>query len=257
MSNSQIIAEKDKKTKSKKEKSAAQLRKETELKEISATIKTEFVFQIEERKDFSVLPNFFYKAPYNRLNPAAILLYAKLLSKVNQSILTNAECIAKGLPPQFLRDGKVFVIYKREYVERDLNLSNKTVCELFKDLINTGLIEQIEQHADNKANLIFVKYPCVNDLLQINIKDKSIKKQHVDSTCCESVESTQSKVNNLHTTNINIVTNNLSPLNAKIINESVESTCCKSEHSTLCPHENNNDKTRVYNKWYDDTEIPF
>lgn len=258
MSNSEIIAEKDKKTKSKKEKSAAQLRKEKELKEIAANVKTEFVLQVEKRKDFYVLPDFFYKDPYNRLNPSAILLYAKLLSKMKQSILTNAECIAEGKPPQFLKDGKVFVIYRRDYAQRDLNLSNKTVCELFKDLINAGLIEQIEQHADNKANLTFVKFPSADDLARIDLIDKSIKKQRVDSTCSESVDSTPSKVKNLHTTNIDIVTDNLSPLNAKIIDESVESTCSESEHSTPCSHENNDDdKTRVYNKWHDDNEIPF
>lgn len=255
MSNTEIISKKPKKQ---REKSTAQLNKEKELKEIANSIKTEFVLEIEERKDFSLLPNFFFKPPYNRLNSAAILLYAKLLSKVKQSITTNAECIKKGLPPIFLRDGKVFVIYKREYVERDLNLSNKTVCELFKDLIATGLIEQIEQHADNKANLIFVKYPVAADLVQINITDKAIKNQRVESTCSESVDSTQSKVKNLHTTNIDIITDNLSPLNVKIIDESVESTCSESEQSTQRSHSNDDyDEAPIYNKYHDDSEIPF
>ena len=258
MSNTKIISEKDKKPKRKKEKTEAQLRKERTLKEIAASIKTDFVFQTEKMEDFSPLPNFFYRAPYNYLNPSAIILYAKLLSKVRQSVLTNAECVKEGKPPQFLKNGKVYVIYSNEYAQNDLNLSNKTVSELFQDLVNIGLIEQETQHLQNKPSITFVKFPSADDLLQIKEQDKAIKNERVKSTCSEGVNSTCSKVKNLHTTKTDIITDNFSPLNEKIINESVESTCSESVSSTQRFHDNEDyDEPPIYNKHHDDDEIPF
>ncbi len=106
-------------------------------------------YKINENFEYSFyqLPRDLFENPiYSKsLSLESKVLYAFLLNRMNISTQNK----------WFDDEGSIYLIYKRESVQEELNLSDKTVTKAFKQLAEVGLIYEKRQ-GKNKPNLIYV-----------------------------------------------------------------------------------------------------
>lgn len=100
-----------------------------------------------------VLENRFYQLPkflihneeFKKLSSDAKILYSIMRDRHQLSLQNN----------WIDNDGYVFLIYSRENMMEDLQLSDKTITKAVKDLKKHGLIDEVRQ-GQGKPNLIYV-----------------------------------------------------------------------------------------------------
>jgi uncharacterized phage protein (TIGR02220 family) len=151
-------------------------------------------FYIEEADLFT-----FYKIPkeliknekYKNMKNDSKILYGLLLDRNSLSIKNK----------WIDEENKVYIYYTREEAQEDLNIGNKKVCDLFKELNQYGLIEEVRQGL-NKANIIYVKkfieQPSEQEYIRTCKNDTS---RHVKNTY-QDVRKSHANNTNINNTNI-------------------------------------------------------
>jgi uncharacterized phage protein (TIGR02220 family) len=157
-------------------------------------------FYIEEADLFV-----FYKIPkeliknekYKNMKNDSKILYGLLLDRNSLSIKNK----------WIDEENKVYIYYTREEAQEDLNIGNKKVCDLFKELNQYGLIEEVRQGL-NKANIIYVKKFIEQPAKQENIRT-------CENDTSRHVKNTYQEVRKSHANNTNI--NNTNIINKDIV----------------------------------------
>ena len=110
--------------------------------------------EIEYYKINEALSNRYYQVPQElfesplykeNLNSDSKILYAFLLDRLSLSIKNHWVD----------KEDRIYLIFTREEVQEKLNLSDKTVTKAFKQLNDSGLVEEKRQ-SFGKPNLIYV-----------------------------------------------------------------------------------------------------
>ena len=101
--------------------------------------------EIEESRFYKMPKFIIHDELFNSLSSDAKILYMIMRDR-NELSMKNRWID---------HDGYVYIIYTRESMMKDVNLSNKTVIKAVKDLKKCGLIEEKRQGV-NKPNLIYV-----------------------------------------------------------------------------------------------------
>ena len=141
--------------------------------------------EVEESKFYKMPKFIIHDKQFDKLNSDAKILYMIMRDRNELSIQNN----------WIDNEGYVYIIYTRESMMNDVNLSNKTVIKAVNDLKRIGLIEEKRQGV-NKPNLIYV--------LTIEL-DNQWKCNNYTS---RNVLSTSQEVNKVHGNNTNIKNTN-------------------------------------------------
>ena len=119
------------------------------------------------------------------------MLYGLMLDRMTLSLKNN-----------WIDDsGKVYIYYKNESIQEDLQVSENKASKLLKELIKIGLVEK-KQIGFNRTNRIYVK----NFMTPFNIKnsDKALKNTNRKICGMETLKTEVSKPQNLRSNNTNI-----------------------------------------------------
>lgn len=133
-----------------------------------------------------VLENRFYQLPkflvhneeFRKLSSDAKILYSIMRDRHQLSLQNN----------WIDNDGYVFLIYSRENMMEDLQLSDKTITKAVKDLKKHGLIDEVRQ-GQGKPNLIYV--------MTVSLDYQQNRKKYVSKT----VKNTSLNTENLRPNN--------------------------------------------------------
>ena len=101
--------------------------------------------EVEESKFYKMPKFIIHDEQFEKLNSDAKIIYMIMRDR-NELSLKNSWIDSEGY---------VYIIYTRENMMKDVNLSNKTVIKAVKDLKKVGLIEEKRQGV-NKPNMIYV-----------------------------------------------------------------------------------------------------
>jgi len=159
-------------------------------------------FYIEEADLFA-----FYRIPkeliknekYEKMKNDSKILYGLLLDRNSLSIKNK----------WIDENNRVYIYYTREEAQEDLNIGNKKICDLFKELNQYGLIEEVRQGL-NKANIIYVK-----KFIEQPAKQEDIRTCENDTS--KHVKNTFQDVRKSHASNTNI--NNTNIINKDIVGQ--------------------------------------
>lgn len=145
------------------------------------------ISEVEENRFYKMPKFIIHDESFADLGSDAKILYMIMRDRHELSIKNNWVD----------QEGYVYIIYTRENMAKDLNLSNKTVIKAVKELKKYNLIEEKRQGV-NKPNLIYV--------LTLDIDTQWKCKNYTSS----SVNNTPQEVKKLHSkeTNINKTNNN-------------------------------------------------
>lgn len=97
---------------------------------------------------YLVVPKELIENPaYSGLDFGAIILYAKMLERAGLSARNEDKFSDKN--------GRLFIIYTVEQMERDLQRSHPTIIKLTKQLADIGLIQKVRQ-GQGKPSKIYI-----------------------------------------------------------------------------------------------------
>jgi hypothetical protein len=151
---------------------------------------------------YQVPKEFFVNPNYEKLSSNAILLYSILRDRMELSRKNN----------WVNKQGEIYLIFPREEICKLMRLSNKTITNTFKELINHKLIEEVRQGL-NKPNLIYI---CHLELQ--SIENTLTCKNYMSG----SENFTGQNMKNLHTINTNKNNTNLNQLTTTTEPEKME-----------------------------------
>ena len=111
---------------------------------------------------FHQLPSFFFLEDFPKISDKAIILYSLLKSRHELSIKNR----------WFDKEGNVYLIMKREEMEKTLRSSDKTITKAINELKEYNLLIEVRQ-GKGRPNLIYLTYPDIEKIIRKN-KDEDL-----------------------------------------------------------------------------------
>ena len=106
---------------------------------------------------FHQLPSFFFLEDFPKISDKAIILYSLLKSRHELSIKNR----------WFDKEGNVYLIMKREEMEKTLRSSDKTITKAINELKEYNLLIEVRQ-GKGRPNLIYLTYPDIEKIIKEN-----------------------------------------------------------------------------------------
>ena len=106
---------------------------------------------------FHQLPSFFFLEDFPKISDKAIILYSLLKSRHELSIKNR----------WFDKEGNVYLIMKREEMEKTLRSSDKTITKAINELKEYNLLIEVRQ-GKGWPNLIYLTYPDIEKIIKEN-----------------------------------------------------------------------------------------
>ncbi|MBP2028212.1 transposase [Acetoanaerobium pronyense] len=106
---------------------------------------------------FHQLPSFFFLEDFPKISDKAIILYSLLKSRHELSMKNR----------WFDKEGNVYLIMKREEMEKTLRTSDKTITKAINELKEYNLLIEVRQ-GKGRPNLIYITYPDIEKIIKEN-----------------------------------------------------------------------------------------
>ncbi|MBP2028495.1 transposase [Acetoanaerobium pronyense] len=122
------------------------------------------------QNSFHQIPTFFFLDEFPKVCDKAIILYSILKSRYELSVKNR----------WFDKDGNVYLIMKREQMEKILRCSDKTITKCINELKEYNLLIEVRQ-GKGRPNLIYLTYPDIDKIIKENQDEDLIDFKELDN----------------------------------------------------------------------------
>lgn len=178
------------------------------------------------QNSFYQIPSFFFLEDFPKVSDKAIIIYSLLKSRHELSIKNK----------WFDKEGNVFLIMRREEMEKTLRSSDKTITKAINELKEFNLLIEVRQ-GKGRPNLIYLTYPDIDQIIKDNKNEELIDFNDMEKVDSDNLFSEIEKEQPVEGT-LTVLEEINTESETSLINETIENTMNRKSYDSTKTIEN-------------------